>query len=203
MTVSKTLTLVTAVAAKNSGIGINNDLPWRLPKELAHFNQVTKTASHPRSMNACIMGRRTWDSIPLKFRPLDGRYNIIITSTPNHLQQENPPHSVTMPSIQAALTHIDQINQQGEMAIERAFVVGGSRVYREAMEMADRRVQILLTRVEFKEADRCDAFFPEIDMERFKRQPLERLREVAGYQVPEGIQTSRGIDYEFMLYESE
>ena len=62
------------------GIGNNGTLPWpRLSKDMAHFVDKTKTA--PEGMvNAVIMGRKTWDSIPLALRPLKGRYNIVITS---------------------------------------------------------------------------------------------------------------------------
>ncbi|KAJ1844000.1 hypothetical protein LPJ57_009605, partial [Coemansia sp. RSA 486] len=71
---NKTLTLIVAAAAKNNGIGVNNDLPWRLRKDMAYFNAVTSTVSGSSdekapqdtvpTMNACILGRRCWESIP-------------------------------------------------------------------------------------------------------------------------------------------
>ncbi|KAJ2825952.1 dihydrofolate reductase, partial [Coemansia erecta] len=81
----KPLILIAAVAATNNGIGVENGLPWRLRKELAYFTKATKTvvaAKQPHDddsvplMNACIMGRNTWEGIPPKYRPFDQRYNI-------------------------------------------------------------------------------------------------------------------------------
>ena len=58
------------------GIGIGGNLPWRLKKEMAHFTKLTKG----NGQNAVLMGRKTWESIPTKFRPLKDRYNIIVTT---------------------------------------------------------------------------------------------------------------------------
>src|ERR1700692_3001843 len=71
------LTLIVA-ATKSNGIGQNAHLPWRLPKEMAYFAQVTSNAPD-RHTNAVIMGRNTWESIPKKFRPLKNRVNIVIS----------------------------------------------------------------------------------------------------------------------------
>src|SRR5574343_1620977 len=58
--------------ARNGVIGRDNQMPWHLPEDLAHFKRVT--LGQP-----VIMGRKTWDSLPAKFRPLSGRRNIVIT----------------------------------------------------------------------------------------------------------------------------
>jgi len=71
------LTLIVAVT-KSNGIGQNARLPWRLPKEMAYFAQVTSNAPDGRS-NALIMGKNTWESIPKKVRPLKNRVNIVIS----------------------------------------------------------------------------------------------------------------------------
>ncbi|KAJ2491505.1 dihydrofolate reductase [Coemansia sp. RSA 2050] len=203
----KTLALITAAAAKNNGIGVNYALPWRLPKDMRYFNQVT-TLTPPADgarnlMNACIMGRKTWESFPDPFRPLPNRYNIVITSNPN-LIPPDIPHSVAVPSFAAALAHIDSLNSQpDQVLIDRVFVVGGGRVYQEAMETPGHHVQIFFTRVQFPDANICDAFFPPIDTARFKLQPHQRLIDVANFSVPSGVQTESGLDYEFLMYEDE
>ena len=56
----------------NGVIGNNNALPWHLPEDLAHFKKLTLGSP-------VIMGRKTWDSLPAKFRPLPGRTNVVIT----------------------------------------------------------------------------------------------------------------------------
>ncbi|MDO9244029.1 MAG: dihydrofolate reductase [Rhodocyclaceae bacterium] len=73
------LTLVAAVA-KNGVIGDSNALPWHLPEDLKHFKQLT-------SGHAVIMGRKTWESLPLRFRPLPGRLNIVLTRDPRYVAE--------------------------------------------------------------------------------------------------------------------
>lgn len=69
------LTIIVA-ATKSNGIGHNSRLPWRLPKEMKYFAQVTSNALEGLS-NAVIMGRNTWESIPEKHRPLSHRMNLV------------------------------------------------------------------------------------------------------------------------------
>lgn len=76
------LTIIVA-ATKSNGIGLNGQLPWRLPKEIKYFAQVTSNAPEG-TQNAVIMGRNTWESIPKKFRPLPNRLNVVITSNPDY-----------------------------------------------------------------------------------------------------------------------
>lgn len=70
-----TLHLIWAQAA-NGVIGRNNILPWRLPEDMAHFKATTMGCP-------VVMGRKTWDSLPPKFRPLPGRLNIVLTRHPD------------------------------------------------------------------------------------------------------------------------
>ncbi|KAJ2644440.1 dihydrofolate reductase [Coemansia sp. RSA 1694] len=206
----KTLTLIAAAAAKNNGIGANYAIPWRLPKDMKYFNRVTTAMTHhhpsPGAMNACIMGRKTWESFPDPFRPLPNRYNIVVTSNPD-LIPKGTAHSITVPSFAAALAHIDTLNNSSssneQPMIDRVFIVGGGRIYQEAMETPGHHVQILITRVDFPNADICDAFFPPIDAGRFTLQPHQRLVDVATFDVSSGVQTESGINYEFLLYEDE
>ena len=75
------LKLITATCEGN-GIGINNDLPWRLQREMAYFTRMTTTTVDDRKQNAMIMGRRTWESTPACERPLPGRISIVLSSLP-------------------------------------------------------------------------------------------------------------------------
>jgi hypothetical protein len=77
---AKPMNLIAAVDA-NYGIGKSNQLPWRLPKEYAHFVRETTRTKEPGRINAVIMGRRCWESIPEKFRPLRDRVNVILSRT--------------------------------------------------------------------------------------------------------------------------
>lgn len=75
-------TLVVA-ATLADGIGHGSRLPWKLPKEMAYFARVTTNAPEGR-MNAVIMGRKTWESIPAKFRPLKNRLNLVFSKDSLH-----------------------------------------------------------------------------------------------------------------------
>ncbi|KAJ7957782.1 Bifunctional dihydrofolate reductase-thymidylate synthase [Quillaja saponaria] len=70
---------VVVAATCNMGIGKDGKLPWRLPSDLKFFKELTVTASDPDKMNAVVMGRKTWESIPLQFRPPPGRLNVVLT----------------------------------------------------------------------------------------------------------------------------
>lgn len=71
------MTLIVAATTSN-GIGQSNKLPWRLKGEMAYFARVTSRAP-PEKVNAVIMGRKSWEGIPKKFRPLKGRRNVVIS----------------------------------------------------------------------------------------------------------------------------
>lgn len=71
------------------GIGKNNNLPWHLPKEYAHFIKQTTQTKDNDLVNAVIMGRKCWESIPKKFRPLSKRINVILSRTMPALVSDN------------------------------------------------------------------------------------------------------------------
>lgn len=105
--------------AANGVIGKNDTLPWHLPEDLAHFRQVTM--GWP-----VIMGRKTWDSLPAKFRPLPGRTNIVITR-----QTDWQPEGAKV-----ATSVEDAISLAGN--IEQVWVIGGAQIYALAEPLADR-----------------------------------------------------------------
>lgn len=72
-----------AACCENMGIGHKNDLPWRLRKEYQYFTRMTAVTKDPNLKNAVIMGRKTWDSVPIKFRPLKNRINVVLTKQPD------------------------------------------------------------------------------------------------------------------------
>lgn len=80
MAQNKKFSLV-AAACLNNGIGIKGRLPWTLRNEMAFFTRVTSTVTTDEKKNAVIMGRKTWDSIPLKFKPLPNRVNVVLSES--------------------------------------------------------------------------------------------------------------------------
>ena len=106
--------------ARGGVIGEAGDMPWSLPEDMARFKEITM--GHP-----VVMGRRTWESFPPRFRPLPGRENLVITSDRDYLA----PGATVVASLDRALELARE--SDGEV-----WIVGGGRVYRDAMPHADR-----------------------------------------------------------------
>jgi dihydrofolate reductase len=144
-----TLALIAALA-RNGVIGHGNRLLWHIPEDMRHFRQVTN--GHP-----VIMGRRTWDSLPERFRPLPGRRNIVVSRDPRW----SAPGAEAAASLEAALTPV--------RGSERVFVIGGAELYAAALPHAD---ELLLTEIERDfDGDTC---FPAFDRTLFHAVGRER-----------------------------
>jgi dihydrofolate reductase len=103
--------------AANGVIGKDGGLPWHLPEDLAHFKRTT--SGHP-----VIMGRKTWQSLPVRFRPLPGRQNIVVTRQPDW-QAEGAQRAG---DLQQALALCP--------ADADVWVIGGAEVFHEALALA-------------------------------------------------------------------
>lgn len=132
-----------AAVSQNMVIGKNNDLPWHLPDDMKYFMQTTKT-------HHVIMGRKNYESIPEKFRPLPNRTNIVVTRQKDF----KAPGCIVVNSIEQALTVADS---NGE---EEAFIIGGAEIYKLGMKYTER---MYLTEIQAEIEG--DTYFPE-----FKRQ---------------------------------
>jgi dihydrofolate reductase len=115
--------------AANGVIGANNTIPWHLPEDMAHFKQ--QTAGAP-----VIMGRKTWDSLPPRFRPLPGRQNIVVTRQAGW-QAEGAQR---VGSLQEALASC------ARQEPPEVWVIGGAQIYAEAEPLAHRAVVTVLER---------------------------------------------------------
>ena len=107
--------------ARNGVIGKDNQMPWHLPEDLAHFKRVT--LGQP-----VIMGRKTWESLPPKFRPLPGRINIVVTRQANW-QAEGAQRAT---SIEDAMRLCEGVSD--------AWIIGGAEIYRQAEPLASSAV---------------------------------------------------------------
>lgn len=117
--------IIVAVDQKD-GIAKNGKIPWRCEEDMRFFKQIT-TEHGP---NVVIMGRKTWDSLPKKFRPLPNRMNIVITSSTNSVTEIHQKLLVAT-SFQQALDRARETNP------ENIFVIGGKQVYEEALKHPD------------------------------------------------------------------
>ncbi|TDL28652.1 hypothetical protein BD410DRAFT_781171 [Rickenella mellea] len=201
------ITIIVAATVAN-GIGHRSRLPWRLPQEMAYFARLTSNAP-AGSMNAVIMGRKTWESIPGKFRPLRGRINEIITRDENfNSNPDNKPivQTYLQGSLQSAISHA-RTPAATIPSVHRCFIVGGASIYNEAMSSSFLVDRILLTRVLSPAFEDCDIFFPEFREQKdtegkaiWERASNEELQVWAGFDVPDGVQEENGVHYEFQMW---
>jgi len=106
-------------------IGAENGIPWQLPEDMAHFRSATR--GHP-----VVMGRRTWDSLPTRFRPLPKRRNVVVTRHPEWAAEG----AERAESVPAALELADS---------DEVWVIGGGEIYQDALPYA---TDLLVTEVD-------------------------------------------------------
>ncbi|KAH9944346.1 dihydrofolate reductase [Epithele typhae] len=204
------LTLIVA-ATRNNGIGQNSQLPWRLSKEMAYFKRVT-TAAPEGHLNAVVMGRNTWESIPPKFRPLNQRLNVVVSSNAQYDLKSPATSCVSVhlhTSLEDALGRLSAAETQ-DAQVHRAFVIGGASLYRDTLALAlsaksfvDR---VLLTRILAPAFEGCDVFMPDfVTTSECAEQPWhqashEELQEWVGFEVAAGVQEENGVQYEFQMW---
>lgn len=183
--VDKQVTVIVA-STRRGGIGKNGQLPWHLPEDMAHFKHVTTTLVDHASttkQNAVVMGRKTWDSIPEKFRPLPGRLNVVLTRACQDASYVSPyPSGVVVASSVAGA--LEQLGTRSDVA--GIFVIGGEQAYREAVDLPNCcKVYVTRVGVDFE----CDAFFPPLDEETFKIASVSTSR------------CKEGVPYDFVMYQ--
>ena len=238
------LTLIVAATTK-LGIGQGGKLPWpSLQTEMGYFRRVTTrvpaptaaadsssssstttSSSNSKAQNAVIMGRKTWDSIPPKFRPLKGRLNVVITRSGTvaglEAAQAKGDTVLVANSLEQAL---EALNKQDEASSEspqlgEAFIIGGSTLYTAALALPQAK-RVLLTKI-YREYE-CDTFLPfDLDGEKARgegwvRKGWDQLERYVGSDVVEGVaSTTKGtyhgdgkvtegdVEFEFCLYERD
>ncbi len=137
---------IIVAAAANNVIGKDNRLIWRMPEDMRFFKE--KTEGH-----CVITGRKNYESIPEKFRPLPGRTNIVVTRSENY----KAPGAIVAGSIYEA---VETAREKGEHEL---FIIGGADIYRQCMALAD---ILYLTRIH--NSFEGDALFPNIDPNEWK-----------------------------------
>lgn len=135
------ISLIAAIGANNRALGKDNQLLWHIPDDLKRFKEITN--GHP-----VIMGRKTWESLPEKFRPLPGRLNIVVT------RQEEYEAS----GAEVCNSLEDAIRIASENETNEIFVIGGGELYKEALPFAHK---LYLTLIDDEKDG--DVFFPEYE----------------------------------------
>lgn len=164
------ISLIAAVSS-NKAIGKNNDLPWKLPDDMKYFMETTKG-------HHVIMGRKNYESIPDKFRPLPNRTNIVVT------RQENfkAPGCIVVNSIEKAL-EISKAN--GEL---ETFIIGGAEIYKQGLASTQR---MYLTEINAKIEG--DTYFPDYS----ENDWIETSR------IPHDTDERHQYEFDFVIYEKK
>ncbi|MBN4054836.1 dihydrofolate reductase [Nitrospira defluvii] len=161
------------------GIGKDGTLPWHLSGDLKHFKQLTCTTDDSNKQNAVIMGRKTWESIPEKFRPLPGRLNVVLTRN----KKLNLPEGVVSADSLEKAFHVIEVPER-KTSIEKAFVIGGAQIFEIALASPFCE-ELHVTHI--NSTFQCDTFFP----------PFESLFE--RYKTYSGL-SEEDISYNFAAY---
>ncbi len=156
---------VIAAVARDGGIGRGGELLWHESEDQKHFRRVTMGCP-------VVMGRKTWDSLPERFRPLPGRRNIVVTRQAGWQASGAEP----VASLDDALRRC--------RAATRVFVIGGGELYAQAVPRAD---ELVLTEVDA--SFEADTFFPAWDRAAWRLVESEPRR------------TAAGVAYRFNRYE--
>ena len=157
------LSLIVAVDAKN-GIGKNNDLMWNLPADMQFFKETTKG-------HVVIMGRKNYDSIPEKYRPLAGRTNVILSRNADF----EAPGCLVFSSLEDCLANLTLAAGQA------AFIIGGAQIYELALHTG------LVENMFITHIDKtygADTFFPDFDHNNYVKtvlfeQPINEKHEAS------------------------
>ena len=159
-----TVSLVAAVA-RGGVIGRKGEIPWRLPEDIEHFKNLT-------TGHAVVMGRRTWDSLPERFRPLPGRRNVVVTRNP----EWRADGAERAGSLEQALTLLSDE--------PRVFVIGGAEIYAAGLPHAD---ELVLTEIDLDVEG--DTFFPEWSRSAYEQ--VSREEHVSADETPFAFVTYR------------
>ena len=218
------LTLMVASATvPPRGIGLGGTLPWPMLKtDMSFFARVTRRVPSPRCsapgtstigatrMNAVLMGRKTYISIPAHLRPLKGRINVVITrQEPDVLQREMQTEVKEVARTrqetgkkqlagEAETVHVASSLPSALQLLQESygdnlgglFVIGGAEVYRSALESRESDLKVVMTQVrrEDNQAFDCDTFFP-VDLEHrqdeWRQMDAYELTELVGEPITE------------------
>ncbi|HEY0262531.1 MAG TPA: dihydrofolate reductase [Chitinophagales bacterium] len=146
------ISIVVAIA-ENNAIGKSGDLLWKLPNDMKRFKDVT--------MGHCVlMGRKTYESIPEKFRPLTGRTNIVVSRNSTPIQGVQVVKSIE--------DGIEFAKKQGETEL---MIVGGGEIYKQTFPIAD-KIYLTIVHRQFE----ADTHFPKIEINEWKNENRQYFR---------------------------
>jgi len=163
---------VIAACDANRCIGINNQLPWPpIKADFRHFATITRGKLEEDQWNAVIMGRKTWESLPEKIRPLSNRINVVITKNGHMADPANGVFQASDLDDALAMLQSEAVIKELPFPLRDIFVIGGATVFGVAVGHSECE-RIFLTEIQYT-ADHCDTYFPTLPdaFHEVKREP--------------------------------
>ena len=150
-----TFDLVVAYTFKERGIGYQGKLVWHIPEDIAHFKQITTSNSEITDKfdlhNIVVMGRKTWESIPAKYRPLEKRFNVVLSNSPEYIDKMNAENLENTDYKNVIFTSWNSLFLEGgyiqlqhkiksltgnKYSWFQYFIIGGAQIYSQALQTA-------------------------------------------------------------------
>jgi dihydrofolate reductase/thymidylate synthase len=184
---------VIAACDSKNGIGLKGSIPWNLIDDMKHFKEITTNVPSDlyfEYLNMVVMGRKTWESLPEKFKPLPGRLNVILTSkSPNEIEHYNHEFVRVISKfnqIYECVNYLERQREDSEEEVERdeqesnkkvrkindIFIIGGQSLYEIAIKSPYCR-EIYLT--EIYQNFNCDTYFPKFPIITHKTESFKPL----------------------------
>lgn len=202
--------LIVAASLEN-GIGINGGMPWRLRKDMSYFQHLTtkfglQSSLYPSTdpiqdhQNYCIMGRKTWDSIPSKFRPLKDRTNIVLSRSFTYLLSNPRSNPTIFPDGSIGFSTLDTALEwcKSTDPVSTIWIIGGGQIYDQSFPLASR---LFLTRVRSETPLASDTFLDMSEMTKFRRLDDGEIRGLLGIEMTVGWQREGEFEFEFQVWE--
>ena len=159
------MNIIVAYCKQNNGIGFENKIPWLLKNDLKNFQQITSKTFKDYTKNMVVMGRKTWESIPDKHKPLKNRINVVLTRNKDIKLKYNI-ESYKDTHVKYDFNEIlEVVKLNKNFNISNIFIIGGETLYKMALESKEVS-KIYVTEV-YNDFE-CDTFFPKIDENEFK-----------------------------------
>ena len=191
------INMVVAHSWPEFGIGMSGGLPWSLKSDLQHFKRVTLGTKDPGQINAVIMGRKTYESLPAAYKPLPGRINIVLTNNPpepldNKIDITKPIYvnaNILMSTLEFLYLNCN---------LNAVFIIGGTSIYCWALDNLVLN-EVYITEIyqnEKKDMSKYDTFFPEYDHTKWIQSNNNMLHITA----VSPIKTENGLNYRFITF---
>ena len=189
------MNIIVAYQRKDRGIGVDGQIPWHLSEDLKYFKEITTRTLNEDDTNVLFMGRKTWESIPIKHRELKGRVCYVVSrnkSSEFKAEVERFDNTYLVNDFDEISTYVSN------MLKLNAWVIGGSDLYNQVIDSFNlNRIYVTEIYTNKDEEYKCDTFFPEVDKNHFS------LVDVSEIQESKCKKTDKELYYRFLVYQND